>query len=220
MTLWYQKEALVRFESPCSTTLISPSNGGKLTFVNRLLSNALGIFKETFSNIVYCYGGTWQPIFEKMATTLPNIIFREGLPTEEELKEITKNQRHTCLVLDVLMKEVNTGSRAEKIWMVYKHHLRTTVIYLAHSIYQKGPSAKTISLNTDYYILFKQNCDLLQVQRFSIQSHSNKSCGFMDAYQKATKGPFSYLLVDLSIFSDPKFLLRTQIFPNDDTVVY
>ena len=154
-----------------------------------------------------------------MATTLRNIVFREGLPIEE-LKEITKDQRHTCLVLDDLMKEINTGSRAEKIWTVYRHHLRMSVIYLAHNIYPKGPSAKTISLNTDYYILFKQNCNMLQVQRFSIQSHPNKSRGFMDAYQIATNSPFSYLVVDLTIFSDPKFRLRTRIFPNEDTVVY
>ena len=92
-----------------------------------------------------------------MTTDVPNIVFKEGLPTEEELKEIAKDQQHTCLVFDNLIKDINTGPRAEKIWTVYKHHLHVAVIYIAHNIFQKVPPAKTIILNTDYYILFKQN---------------------------------------------------------------
>ena len=123
--------------------------------------------------------------------------------------------------MDNLIKEINTGSRAEKIWTVYKHHLHVAVIYIAHNIFQKVPPAKTIIFNTDYYIIFKQNRDLLKVQRFSIQTFSNKSQGFMDTYHKATSSiPFGYLIVDLSIFSDLRFRLRTRIFPNEDTVVY
>ena len=116
-----------------SITLISPSNGGKSTFVYCLKTNSTEMFKETFSNIVYCFSSTWQTIFDKMAPYLPNIMSREGLPIEEELTEITKDQQHTCLCLGDLIKDINARSRAEKIWTVYKHHLRMTVYCVCFS---------------------------------------------------------------------------------------
>lgn len=118
MNGWYEKESLIKFESPCTITLISASNGGKTTFVQRLLRNSEGMFKEKFSKIIYCYGSTWQPIFDEMMNDIPTITFKEGLPTKEDLVSYTTDQKHTCLVLDDLMKEINAGTRAEKMWTV------------------------------------------------------------------------------------------------------
>ena len=217
---WYKKESLIKFESPCTMTLISASNGGKTTFVKKLLENSKGMFKEDFSKVVYCYGSTWQPLFDEMIDKITNISFRESIPSSEEIEMITKNEPHTCLILDDLMMELNSSSKAEKIWTVHSHHCRMSVINLAHNLFQKGPSSRTVSLNTNIYILFRALRDSLQMQTFARQIYPNKTQFFMSAYHKATQESFGYLVVDLNAFSDDKYRLRTHIFPNEDTIVY
>lgn len=217
---WYKNEALIRFETPCKITLISPSNGGKTTFVKRLLENSRAMFKSDFTKIIYCYGSRWQPIFDELQVTIPNIVFKDGLPTEEEIESYSKHENSTCFVFDDLGTEINSTSKFEKLWTVHSHHFNTTILYLAHNIFQKGPSARTVSLNTDYFILFRNRRDELQIQHFARQIYPNKSRWFMSVYNKATKEPFSYLVVDLHPQSVDSFRLRSHIFANEDTIVY
>lgn len=217
---WYRNKSLLPFESPCTITIISPSNGGKTTFVKKLLENSNGMFKEDFSTIVYCHGSSWQSIFDDMLKSKPNMVFKEGLPTDDEFDLLSKDKRHTCLILDDLMTEVNTKQNIEKLWTVHSHHFNMSIIYLAHNMYQKSPSARTISLNTQYYILFKNHRDIQQIHCFGRQIYGNKSNFFNTAYQLATSRPWGYLLVDLNSHSDDKYRLRTNIFPNEETVVY
>ena len=39
-------------------------------------------------------------------------------------------------------------------------------------------------------------------------------------YSDATETPFGYLLIDLSPGIDDTYMLRTQIFPDEHTVIY
>ncbi len=96
------------------------------------------MFNDDFSKIVYCYGSTWQPIFDDMLKTKPDIIFKVGVPSVGELETFTADQTHTCLVLDDLMCEINSTSGVEKIWTVHSHHLRMTVIFLTHNLFPKS----------------------------------------------------------------------------------
>ena len=218
---WYENQSLLPFESPCTITLISASSGGKTSFVKRLLQNSKGMFMEDFSSIVYCYGSSWQSIFDDMLKCKPNIIFKEGLPTNEELDLLSNDREHSCLILDDLMSEINSATtKIEKLWTVHSLHFKMTVIYLTHNMYQKSPSARTISLNTQYYVLFKNHRDVQQIQHFGRQIYGNKSKYFDRAYQLATERPWGYLLVDLNTRSEDKYRLRTNIFPNEDTIVY
>ena len=172
---WYETESLIKFETPSTITLISASNSGKTSFVKRILINSKGLFKNEIEKVLYCCGSTWQTIFDQLIDNVPNITFKEGLPSEEELKSFSHGHIHTCLVLDDFMLEISSTPKAEKIWTVFCHHLNMTVLYLAHKIFQKGKSARTISLNTSYFILFKNVRDTLQIQNFARQIYPHKT---------------------------------------------
>ena len=57
-------------------------------FVKKLLENAKGMFTNEFKNIYYHYGSAYQPIFDEMSKRIPNLIFKPGITTEEELSAI------------------------------------------------------------------------------------------------------------------------------------
>lgn len=188
---WYEKESLIKFESPSTITLISASNGSKTLFVLRLLENSEGMFTEDFSTVVYCYGTSWQPVFDDMLKAKTSIIFKEGMPTNDELELLSNDKAHTCLTLDDLMTEINaTPKSIEKLWTVHSHHYKMSVIYLTHNMYQKSPSARTISLNTQIFVLFRNHRDAQQIQYFGRQIYGNKSSFFNRAYQLATARPW------------------------------
>ena len=218
---WYEEESLVKFNSPSTITLVSSSNGGKTSFVLKLLKYADGMFTEGLSTIVYCYGSSWQPIFDEMLTINPSIHFKEGLPTDTEMQLLSQDKNHTCLILDDLMTEINTSSRSlEKLWSVHSHHYKMTLVYLAHNLYQKSPSARNIALNTQVFIIFKNHRDTQQIQYFGRQIYGNKSSFFNKAYQLATANRWGYLVVDLDARSIDKYRLRTNIFPNENVIIY
>ena len=216
---WYKKEALLKFQSPSTITLISPSSGGKTSFVKKLLQ-AEGMFTKKISNILYCYGSAWQPIFDEMLKSIPNIGFKDGFPDDSDLNSLTSQKLHSCLILDDLATQINSNRKAEELWTVQSHHLNMTVIYLAHNLFQKSPWARTISLNTKYFILFANKRDSLSIQNFARQVYPNSVAFFMASYQSAVKSHWGYLVVDLHGMSEDKFRLRTKIFPNEDTIVF
>ena len=217
---WYESRSLIPFNSPSTITLISASNGGKTSFVDKLIKYSSGMFTEDLSTIVYCHGSSWQLLFDDMLRNKPGMVFKEGMPTENELELLSNDQGHSCLILDDLMTDIHSTKNIEKLWTVHSHHSKMSIIYLAHNLYQKSPSARTISLNTQYYVLFKNHRDTQQIQCFGRQIYGNKSGYFDKAYQLATSRPWGYLLVDLNSHSDDRYRLRTNIFPTEDTIVY
>ncbi|MEW8544160.1 MAG: hypothetical protein AB2693_11555 [Candidatus Thiodiazotropha sp.] len=188
--------------------------------MSKLLKHSDGMFKDKVSSILYCYGSAWQPVFDEMLEKVPNIRFKEGLPSEEEIRKLTSERNHTCLILDDLASQINSNPSAEQLWTIHSHHLNMTIIYLAHNLFQKSPSARVISLNTKYYILFKNHRDALQIQHFARQVYPLKSKFFMSAYHLATEPRWGYLVVDLHNLSNDEYRLRTNIFPNEDTIIY
>ena len=91
----------------------------------------------------------------------------------------------------------------------------------AFLILQKFCQAKyamNISLNAHYMMLFKNPQDINQVKILDKQLDLGNR--LIEAYKDSTAQPYGYLLKDLSPYSDDAFMLRSNIFPNEYTVVY
>ena len=157
-----------------------------------------------------------------MSKRIPNLIFKPGITTEEELSAIAgeDSQSHNCIVLDDLMYEVNHNPKLEKLWTTHSHHYKLTIIYLTQNLFEKGKAARSISLNTSYFCLFRNYRDQLQIQHFGREAFAGRTHLFMQAFRFATQKPYGYLIVDLESKSDKRFRLRTNIFPGENTIVY
>lgn len=217
---WWDIEGLVKFQTPTSIMISGPSNSGKTVFLSNLLKNAAGMFVEPPCEILYCYGSVWQPIFSKMQHDIDNITFYEGLPGQQHLLEVAKNKKHFICVLEDLMLESSNNSFVETIFTKESHHLNMTVIITIQNIFQKGKVMRTLSLNTHYFVIFKNYRDQQQIQTLGRQMFGKQVKFFLDAYEKATKSPFSYLLVDINVHSKKIYQLRTDILPGQNTVIF
>ena len=219
---WYTKESVIKFQSPSTITLVASSNSGKTTFVKRMLQESDGLFTVPIEKVLYCYGSKWQTIFNEMLQVVPNISFKDGIPSEDDLKELAEGRgsSHACLILDDLSSQLYSNKDMEKLWTAHSHHMHITVICLVHNLFPKSPSGRIISLNTKYFILFRNYRDALQIQHFARQIYPTKVSFFMSSYHKAVEHQWGYIVVDLHGSSNEKYRLRTNIFPNEDMVIF
>lgn len=71
------------------------------------------------------------------------------------------------------------------------------MLYLVQNVFHQGKNSRTISLNANYIVLFKNPRDKLQINTLAQQMYPGRKSYCMDSYEDATKEPFSYLIVDL-----------------------
>ena len=205
----------------CTSTCITGQTGsGKTRFVFRLLTHLKEMYPdEPPDAILYCYG-IHQPLFEDMEKTIPHLVFHEGLPSMDTVREFTADRRHRLIVLDDLMHRVIHDLDMELLFTQGCHHRKLSVIFITQNIFPQGSKSRTIALNTTYLIVLKNMRDASQIATLGRQLFPGRSKLLTEAYTDATSKPYGYLAVDMSPHSDDKYRLRTCVFPGEDTIVY
>ena len=98
------------------------------------------------------------------------------------------------------------------------HHRNLSVILLLQNLYHQGKFSRDINLNAHYLILFRNPRDQMQIKHLSRQL--GQSDNILKAYNDSTSEYYGYLLIDISPASDPTYMLRTKIFPDEYTIIY
>jgi len=108
-----------------------------------------------------------------------------------------------------------------KLFTRGSHHTNTSVIFITQNIFHPSKESRTIALNTQYLVLFKNVRDKSQIAYLARQMYPSRSKHMVEAYTDATNAPYSYLFVDLKPDADEKLRLKANIFPDDvDNYVY
>ena len=155
------------------------------------------------------YYGQWQSTYESL--DIPNLRLEEGLP-----KSFDTGKRNV-VVLDDLMAE--TDGRVTELFTKKSHHSNTSVIYLVQNLFPKHKESRTISLNAQYMVVFKNPRDASQLTHLAKQMYPGRVNFVQEAFKDATNVPYGYLLVDLKQDTPEDLRLRTTILP-DDAVQY
>lgn len=208
------------FEGPSTFAISGTTGSGKTTWIKKLLLNKDKLFPDNPPRmILYCYG-IWQSLFEEIEKNMPDIVFHKGLPSTQQINNISNNNVHNIVILDDLMQDVVKNSDIEILFTRGAHHKKLTIIYLNQNVFCQGKYARTIALNCHYLILFKNLRDCSQIQRLGQQIFPGKSQVLVEAYNDCMMEPYGYLVIDLSPHTEEKYRLRTKIFPEEDTIVY
>jgi hypothetical protein len=80
------------------------------------------------------------------------------------------------------------------------------------SAFSKGKENRTMSINSQYIILFKNPRDMLTPTIFARQMYPNNSKKFMVKYMEATERPFGYLFINLKHNTPDDQRLKADIF--------
>ena len=162
-----------RLQHPFSMVVSGPSNSGKTYFV-----------KTVIENIVYIYS-CWQPIYDDLLK-IRNIHFIEGIP--KSLCDDTVLPVHTrnLLIIDDLMNDACNNLEVQYVFTKYVHRRNLSCMYLVQNLFMQGKTSRTISLNTNYMVLFKNPRDKYQIMLIAKQMFPCKTKYFLEAFNDAT----------------------------------
>ena len=143
---------------------------------------------------------------------IDKLNFKQGMPSLEDLKE----SRDEFLVLDDLV--FADSEFLSKIYSVYSHHFRFSVLITVQNLFHKG--LREISLNAQIMVLFKSCRDVNQIAHFFQQIHPKTSKNAFEAYKNAVSSERSYLVIDLRCETHDNQRLHSGIFPEDTHYLY
>lgn len=192
----------MKLKHPFTCLCSGPTGSGKTSLIADILEKQLISPKPDY--VLWLYAED-QPLYKKM----PGVHFHQGIP--ENLEDFFHTGKNNLLILDDLMLQATSDPRITKLFSVNRSHKGLSTICIVHNLFDQGTQMRTISLNTQYIIVFKNPRDNQQIATLARQMYPRKSHFLIEAFQDATKDPFGYLLIDLKP-TTPEFLrIRTSI---------
>ena len=153
-----------------------------------------------------------------MLTSIPNINFVEGIPSD--LESMIDPSIRNLVVIDDLMDQVSEDKRITNLFTKGCHHRNLSVIFILQNIFHRGKELRDMSLNCHYLVLFKSPRDSSQVNHLAKQMFPGHVKYMQEAFADATSIPYRYLLCDLKQETPTDFRLRTNIFPGETQYAY
>lgn len=194
------KKRFFTFVHPFTCMVAGPTSSGKTVLVKSFIDN----IKHTISgirekpNIVWCHGQSQDGYKET-----DKITYHEGL-----VDDITG---YDLIIIDDLMNELGGDARLLNLFTKGSHHMNVSVIFIVQNVFHQGKNMRGISLNCQYLIIMKNPRDKSQIHCLARQIYPGKSKKFIQAYEDATKQPFSYLKIDLTPETPEHLRIQTDI---------
>ena len=206
-----------RLETPCSIYFSGPTQSGKTTLLFKLLKNRNKIFKGgPFHVIYYCLDKTKE--FEKNEDLVDEWI-RE-VPSADSVREKTEmyeNSGGSIVVLDDMCDDLEKN--ITKLFTVYSHHFRITVILINQSLFVRKDWFRRILENITHTVIFKNNKDKRQFTYFAMKFAPTRWKYLQQAYEKYSNTPYSYLWFDSHQTTPAELSVKTKIFEEYPVVI-
>lgn len=169
---------------------------------------------DNIRNIVFCYA-SWQKLYTELENKHFVTKWVNKLPSNEEFVDMVepyKDKGGSIVILDDFMSEI--GKDLVDIVTVSSRHNNTSTFILFQSLFPLARMARQISLNVKYIYVFKNPRENAQFSYLVRQIRPRDNKWLEQAYQEATKEPYSYLLLDLTQECPDLIRFRSSILPS------
>ena len=193
----------LRFRNDRVMCIAGPSQSGKTHFVLKLLDQRQEHFVNPLDGVLWCYG-IYDPTLHRQLENKGYKLHR-GLPNEADIEP------NSICVMDDLLTESQSSKEVTNMCTRLAHHKPCLVILIVQNLFPGGKDARTRSLNTHYYIIFKNPRDNLQFEIFARQIKAHQAKSLISAYEDATQSPYGYLLIDFTQECHDSLRYRTNV---------
>ena len=180
-----------KFKHPFCMMVTGPSRSGKTQWVLRLLQQRRERIHPPVDGVVFCYAH-WQAKYDELQRTVPTTQFHRGLPSTKMMTSL----RNGLLVLDDLMVQAVKDPSIMSIFTEGSHHNNLSVIFLMQNIFHKGANTRTMGMNTQYMVLFKNARDQTQIRTLAMQMFPTDWRDFLKYYEEETSKPYGHVILD------------------------
>lgn len=199
-----------------------PSQIGKTRFVQRVIDEMDGLYKQPApAFVVYCYSIWQQAYVEIKEKHGGKVIFHQGLPENDYIKQISSAHPHCLMVLDDTLEPIIDRPEILSLFLEKVHHYKMNLFYILHHLFAVGKNRRTLSLQTQYFVLFPNRVDQLSFEIFARHLGRKEAKEFMDIYNDIKEAKYRYFIVDCHARSEsPDFFVWCQVFKDEKTIAY
>ena len=193
------------FRLRCNRTMciVGPSHSGKTHFTLQLLERRHEVFDCPPNRVVWCYGIYQHDLHRELTTR--GYFVQSGIISTADI------QPYDIIVLDDLLNESKNSQDVTAMFTKAAHHKPCFIIFIMQNLFPHGKEARTRSLNTHYYIIFKNPRDKSQVEFLARQILPRKSKALIEVFEAATDKSYNYLLLDFTQECPDEYRLRSHI---------
>ena len=207
-----------QLKHPTTCLVSGPTGCGKTRFVSRLLSTQ-GMINPKPSRIIWLYS-EWQSIYSELSSKLTIDFIKNGIISQ--IYDTLKSYEPNLIVLDDQMSscDLNQKKQTVKLFTQGSHHRNLTVIHIVQNLFDQGSWSRTVSLNSQYIVVFKNPRDSAQINYLAQQAYPRDSKFLVESYLDATRLPHSYLVINLTQECEQWMRVCSNIFPGEETQIY
>ena len=141
--------------------------------------------------------------------------FVDGCP-ENLLTHLEQmSDRGSLCIFDDVMNEVSSNAMISKLFTRGRSHLGCSLVLMLQNVFPKGTQSRTISINTQYQVLFHNPRDSLQISILAHQLCPHNSKDFLEIYKRATQRPYGYLFCCFTQSCPDEIHYRTKVLLNE-----
>ena len=112
------------------------------------------------------------------------------------IEQIKEFNTPALVIFDDMLNSTNLKAVAQ-LFTVYGRHLNLCLAFLTQRLFNNKEFVRQISQNSDYMGVFKNPRNSREIRTLASQITA-KTFELLDIYQKATRDPYSYLLINLT----------------------
>ena len=193
---------------PYSLLLCGSTGCGKTTWIIDLLKHHEELCSHTPKKLIWIK--IWFPC---------QCEFINGFP-EDLLSHLEQTSDHGSLcIFDDVMNEVSSNSMVSKLFTRGRSYLGCSLVSMLQNIFPKGTQSRTISINAQYQVLFRNPS--LQISIFARQLCPHNSKDFLEIYKRAAQRPYGYLFCCFTQSCADELRYHTNVLPNEyPSIVY
>ena len=209
-------------KTPFNMILSGSSGSGKTTKLVKLLKYRDILLDKTTKKIYFFYS-EWQDTYDTLHKLRLVDKFCKGIPPQEELISMISDSSiesyhsrpHKLLIFDDLISEIQDDLMA-KLFTVFGHHRNVSIILVTQALFNPRVNKFNVLQENVHYLLFaKSPRDNSKVIYLAKQISPYNISWVVQAFQDATKLPYSYMFFDFKQATPEKLRLRTSIFPDE-----
>ena len=192
--------------------LSGPSGCGKTTFITDLITNLDQISVDPPKKVIYFYK-EWQTKFTDMEQTLGVNFIEDNDMIIEQIKDFSVP---ALVIFDDMLNSENLKAVAQ-LFTVFGRHLNLCLAFLTQRLFNNNEFFRQISQNSDYIGVFKNPRNSREIRTLASQI-TPKTLELLTIYQKATKEPYSYVLINLTQEGLPQLKYISNVFSKNHVV--
>ena len=192
--------------------LSGPSGCGKTTFISELIINLDQITVDPPKKVIYFYK-EWQEKFTDMEQALGVNFVEDNDRIIDQIKDFNVP---ALVIFDDMLNSTNLKAVAQ-LFTVFGRHLNLCLAFLTQRLFNNNDFFRQISQNSDYIGVFKNPRNSREIRTLASQITPN-TLELLNIYQKATRDPYSYILINLTQEGIPQLKYISNVFSKKHVV--